>query len=201
MRHWCPNQPLPAPPNSRCHQVLKLEAGAQGPEVLGASVFGHNDAYCRLQPFIRNWRAATAARATAAAPAAPAGTPAVAAGSPGASAATPQQAGGAAMPSSEGPRGRSQCPTPAAGTAAAGGSPGRGTSIPQPYLVSVDVTRAFDNVDIPLLLGLVQPLLRHEEYLVLKYTEASCCACCAAPCCAMLSSCCAVREVCVHMWH
>jgi len=37
--------------------------------------------------------------------------------------------------------------------------------------VSVDVTRAFDNVDIPLLLSLVAPLLQHEQYIVLKYSE------------------------------
>jgi len=37
--------------------------------------------------------------------------------------------------------------------------------------VSVDVTRAFDNVDIPLLLSIVEPLLRNESYIVLKYQE------------------------------
>lgn len=35
----------------------------------------------------------------------------------------------------------------------------------------MDVTRAFDNVSIPLLLSLVEPLLRHEQYIVLKYSE------------------------------
>jgi hypothetical protein len=35
----------------------------------------------------------------------------------------------------------------------------------------VDVSRAFDSVDIQLLLSLVEPLLRHEQYLVLKYWE------------------------------
>lgn len=42
---------------------------------------------------------------------------------------------------------------------------------PPPGAVSADVSRAFDGVDIPLLLGLVEPLLRHEQYLVLKYWE------------------------------
>ena len=37
--------------------------------------------------------------------------------------------------------------------------------------MSVDVTRAFDSVSIPLLLSLVEPLLRHDSYLVLKYSE------------------------------
>lgn len=40
-----------------------------------------------------------------------------------------------------------------------------------PYIVSVDVSRAFDNVDADLLLGIVEPLLRSPEYLILKYTE------------------------------
>lgn len=39
------------------------------------------------------------------------------------------------------------------------------------YVVSVDVSRAFDNVDADLLLGIVEPLLRSPEYLILKYTE------------------------------
>lgn len=42
---------------------------------------------------------------------------------------------------------------------------------PSPPAVSVDVTRAFDCVDIPLLLSLVEPLLQHEAYIVLKYQE------------------------------
>jgi hypothetical protein len=53
--------------------------------------------------------------------------------------------------------------------------------------VSVDITRAFDHVDIPLLLSLVEPLLRHEQYLVLKYSEVRdrgdgiCRKCCGCP--------------------
>jgi hypothetical protein len=104
-------------------QVLKFEAAAQ-PGALGGSVFGHNDAYCRLQPFIRKWRAAAAAAAGAA-----------------------------------GPSGRPAQPAPACSI--------------MPWVVSVEVTRAFDHVDIGLLLGLVEPLLRHQAYLVVKYNEAS----------------------------
>lgn len=48
--------------------------------------------------------------------------------------------------------------------------PTTSTSVPPPA-VSVDVTRAFDCVDIPLLLSLVEPLLQHEAYIVLKYQE------------------------------
>ncbi|KAL4860163.1 Telomerase reverse transcriptase [Chlorella vulgaris] len=92
------------------YQVLRFEA-SRNPELLGASVFGYNDAYCKLHPFLRKWRAAAEAEA----------------------------AGGGALL--------------------------------QPFLVSVDVSRAFDSVDIQLLLSLVEPLLRHEQYLVLKYWE------------------------------
>jgi telomerase reverse transcriptase len=92
------------------YQILKLEAAAQ-PHLLGSSVFGYNDAYCRLQPFVRRWRAAAAAAAAAGAPP------------------------------------------------------------PVPHLVSADVTRAFDHVDIPSLLALAEPLLRSEQYLVLRYHE------------------------------
>ncbi|PSC73504.1 telomerase reverse transcriptase [Micractinium conductrix] len=91
------------------YQVLRHEASTQ-PHLLGASVFGYNDAYCKLRPWLRKWRAAAEA-------------------------------------------------------AAAGGDTLR------PLIVSVDVTRAFDSVSIPLLLSLVEPLLRHDSYLVLKYSE------------------------------
>lgn len=40
-----------------------------------------------------------------------------------------------------------------------------------PYIVSVDVSRAFDNVDAEVLLGIVEPLLCCPEYLIVKYTE------------------------------
>ena len=107
------------------HQVLKLEASRQ-PEAFGASVFGYNDVYCRLQPFIRTWRAAAAAAATIANPGGP---------------------GGNLRPSS-----RVQRPT-------------------LPYIVSVDVSRAFDHVDVNILLELVKGLLQNDQYIVLKYTE------------------------------
>ena len=37
--------------------------------------------------------------------------------------------------------------------------------------VSVDAARAFDHVGVPLLLRLVEPLLQHEQYVVMKYSE------------------------------
>ncbi|GAB4814869.1 hypothetical protein N2152v2_001915 [Parachlorella kessleri] len=167
------------------YQVLKFEAAAQ-PGALGASIFGLNDAYCRLQPFIRRWRAAAAACGTtpasgtaptsplpkSAAPGAGAGTgshrplqalhPAQAGNTPGAA---PAQVG---CPSRQRQFGTGEAGTDTAATAAAHQQPACGL---RPYLVSVDVTRAFDHVDIGLLLGLVEPLLRHQEYLIVKYTE------------------------------
>lgn len=59
--------------------------------------------------------------------------------------------------------------------------PGVSLHLPAPRrsrAVSVDVTRAFDHVSIPLLLSLVEPLLGHEQYTVLKYSEV-CWECCA----------------------
>ena len=40
-----------------------------------------------------------------------------------------------------------------------------------PYIVSVDVSRAFDNIDASMLLGIIEPLLRSPEYLIIKYSE------------------------------
>ncbi len=40
-----------------------------------------------------------------------------------------------------------------------------------PYLVSADVSRAFDNVDAGKLIGIVEPLLRSQEYLIIKHME------------------------------
>ena len=42
-----------------------------------------------------------------------------------------------------------------------------------PYIVSFDVSRAFDNVDVAQLLLLVEPLLQQPQYLMVKYTEVS----------------------------
>ncbi len=46
-----------------------------------------------------------------------------------------------------------------------------GMPIRRSCAVSVDITRAFDHVSVPLLLSLVEPLLQHEQYAVLKYSE------------------------------
>ncbi len=46
-----------------------------------------------------------------------------------------------------------------------------GAPPPAPYLVSFDVSRAFDSVNVSRLLDLVEPLLRQREYLLVKYVE------------------------------
>ncbi|KAK9817956.1 hypothetical protein WJX72_004857 [[Myrmecia] bisecta] len=88
------------------YQVLKHEAHAQ-PLSLGGSVFSYNDAYRRLHPFLRHWRAAAEASGTA----------------------------------------------------------------PTAYIVSVDVAKAFDNVNVEKLLSIVELLLQRPDYLVVKYAE------------------------------
>ena len=40
-----------------------------------------------------------------------------------------------------------------------------------PYIVSFDVSRAYDNVDVAQLLQLVEPLLQQPNYLMVKYAE------------------------------
>ncbi len=42
-----------------------------------------------------------------------------------------------------------------------------------PYIVCVDVSKAFDNVDVRKLLDIVEPLLLSPEYLIVKYAEVS----------------------------
>ena len=46
-----------------------------------------------------------------------------------------------------------------------------GAPPPAPYIVSFDVSRAFDSVNLSRLLDLVEPLLRQREYLLVKYVE------------------------------
>lgn len=60
-------------------------------------------------------------------------------------------------------------PTAAVGMAGGGDQGVKDRAVP--YIVSVDVSRAFDNVDAELLLGIVVPLMRSPEYLIIKYTE------------------------------
>ena len=43
----------------------------------------------------------------------------------------------------------------------------------QPYIVSVDITRAFDNINVSKLMQMVEPLFQCERYLLVKYQEVS----------------------------
>ena len=90
-------------------QVLKYEVARQ-PDALGSTVFGYNDAYARLKPFLLRWR-------------------------------PPGQQG--LSPSGQ----------------------------QRPYLVSVDITRAFDSIDTELMLAIVAPVLQSHEYLIFRYLE------------------------------
>ncbi|KAH7621700.1 putative Telomerase reverse transcriptase [Nannochloris sp. 'desiccata'] len=119
------------------HQILKLEASRQ-PAAFGASVFGYNDTYCKLQPYIRTWKAAAAAAA--------------AGGGGGKNNKQQKALFLAEHPSHSKP----SLPPP---------------SYLMPYIVSVDVSRAFDHVDVATLLDLVTQLLQSEKYLVVKYSE------------------------------
>ncbi len=65
-------QPVPAWEADFCHALAHDIASVQPtmPDVLPTllflcPVFGHNDAFCRLQPFLRKWRAAAEAAAAA----------------------------------------------------------------------------------------------------------------------------------------
>ena len=44
-----------------------------------------------------------------------------------------------------------------------------------PFIVSFDVSRAYDNVDVSQLLLLVEPLLQQPQYLMVKYAEVGRC--------------------------
>ena len=92
-------------------QVLKYEVARQ-PEALGSTVFGYNDAYTSLKPFLQRWRSSAAAQ---------------------------------------------QGPSP--------------PSQQRPYLLSVDITRAFDSIDTELMLAIVAPVLQCHEYLIFRYLE------------------------------
>ncbi|KAK9847399.1 hypothetical protein WJX84_002852 [Apatococcus fuscideae] len=93
------------------YQVLKYEVARQ-PEALGSTVFGYNDAYARLKPFLQRWRSSAAAHHSLSPP-----------------------------------------------------------SEQRPYLLSVDVTRAFDSIDTELMLAVVAPVLQCHEYLIFRYLE------------------------------
>jgi hypothetical protein len=87
-------------------QVVKFECQRQ-PEALGASVFGYNQIYGVLQPFVRRWKEAASKSATPL----------------------------------------------------------------TPYIISVDVARAFDCIDAEKLTPLLGGLLQFPDYTLVKYVE------------------------------
>lgn len=162
---------------SCCLQVLKFETARQ-PHLLGGSVFGYNDAYKRLHSFLRKWRAAQAGAAEPS----PDSPPPLRQPSCGLSSPVtqhtqhrmlfvpPEVATAATLSSHQ----RSSTQEAAAAAAAADmvteGTASR-VAGGVPYIVSVDISRAFDNIDADKLLGIIEPLLRSPEYLIVKYAE------------------------------
>ncbi|KAL3137379.1 hypothetical protein ABBQ32_006906 [Trebouxia sp. C0010 RCD-2024] len=161
-------------------QVLKHETACQ-PHSLGGSVFGYNDAYRRLHTFLRQWRAAQASPPHSSPAPQHASPPNQQPHWPGSASPITQQnqmstdsrqvdtAAKASDPELVQVQQSSKHRLPIAGKAERDGK--EAGSRAEPYIVSVDVSRAFDNVDVDLLLGIVEPLLRSPEYLILKYTE------------------------------
>ena len=143
--------------NDQCLQVLKFETKRQ-PQMLGGSVFGYNDAYKRLHPFLKQWRLAHAAISRNTNTQNPYSPVSQLPGSPITQ--TPNamlwgqlEGDGYSLPSD----------------AAAGQQADHG----MPYIVSIDVSRAFDNIDAEKLLRVVEPLFKSQEYLIVKYAEVS----------------------------
>lgn len=161
-------------------QVLKYETARQ-PHILGGSVFGYNDAYKRLHTFLRQWRAAQAG------PPHSSSTPLdVSSSNP-----QPSHRPMPGSPITQQPQMLSESAAMdtaavaeesapvhilrggkcALATAAVSSGDREAGDCAVPYIVSVDVSRAFDNVDASLLLSIVEPLMRSPEYLIIKYTE------------------------------
>lgn len=53
---------------------------------------------------------------------------------------------------------------------AQGGGSSNGPA-PRPYIVSVDVARAFESVDTRVVMALVEGLLRSPSYMIIKFSE------------------------------
>ena len=167
-------------------------------------MFGYNDAYRRLHSFLKQWRAAQAGSSRT---------------SPSCGAdVCPEEvhtcSGGPASPITQQTQKRvshtlaemaTTGPIPAAETSSpAQQEVKRGTAkasrpaehghhragvLITPYIVSVDVSRAFDNVDAEVLLGIVEPLLRCPEYLIVKYSEVT-----------FLHACAIIRGLVIHLY-
>ena len=139
-------------------------------------MFGYNDAYKRLHSFLRRWQAAKPPPCKSLPPqhqssAAPLGSPLTQQTNVHVSVESTEVATAANC-------GTEQWSGRLAGESFEEGAnnidEGRGSNTAActaPYIVSVDVSRAFDNIDAGMLLGIVEPLLRSPEYLIIKYSE------------------------------
>ncbi len=157
-----------------CTQVLKFETSRQ-PHILGGSVFGYNDAYKRLHSFLRQWRAAQAAPVKSSPPL---HQPSLDLPRSPVTQQTRQHTVSDPPEVATAPRAISshnRADTPGVTTATEHvqnkGNSGTKAADAVPYIVSVDVSRAFDNIDADMLLGIIEPLLRSPEYLIVKYAE------------------------------
>ena len=137
------------------HKILKFEVSRQ-PKAFGTSVFGYNDAYCYLQPFVRRWRAAAAAAMVTRAAGLRQGSQGLSTDSANIHSHAKHSAGPRYCSLST----SSQCTE----------APCRPEDM-CPLMVSVDISRAFDHVDVNLLLDLVSKVFTSEEYLIVKYSE------------------------------
>ena len=173
-------------------QVLMAEVASQ-PAVLGSTVFGYNDAYRRLRPFVLDWRAACAAAGTGGARPHHGTFIQVQFKKPLWCLYGTHDMYNHADPASDGALwirplvGWKQVSLPNVGKASRvrdrcrhdwnrPSNPGPHSHVwagapPAPYLVSFDVSRAFDCVDVTRLLDLVEPLLGQRDYLLVKYVE------------------------------
>ena len=123
-------------------QVVRYEVSQQ-PHLLGSSVFGYNDAYCRLQPYLRRWRLALGTHGAAS------------------DSRPPTSCANHRVSSSD--------HGTAGSSAGAKGATGRPAFTP--HIIAADVSRAFDGIDVPKMLAILEPVLRAPEYVVVKYAE------------------------------
>lgn len=140
--------------------MLKYETKRQ-PGTLGGSVFGYNDAYKRLHPFLKQWRLAQAAAACNKDP----------------QILRDPECQDPASPCTQNPDSVDRKQDKLSDGSMAGAQQAEHGG---PYIVSIDVSRAFDNIDAKKLLRLVEPLFQSQEYLIVKYAEASTLYCCNA---------------------
>lgn len=168
MTTLCNVQPTHTSPRVSCltavnpPQVLKFETKRQA-HALGGSVFGYNDAYRRLHPFLKQWQLAQTAMASD-------GTDAKLQHCPDHKPPTVTLTQNRNLHLWQ--RDQPQAADASASSPAQAMDPAkRQPQLGMPYIVSVDVSRAFDNIDAEMLLRIVEPLFQSQEYLIIKYAE------------------------------